>query len=131
MATAEYQREWRKKNPDKSREHNRTQRRNHPDIVALCKLNWAKNNPDKVKAAYRKYKYGITPEEFQEKVIAQENKCAICRKDFISVPRVDHNHKTGRVRDLLCQFCNIALSLVEDPIRLKSAIEYLRKHNGK
>src|ERR1700676_2530424 len=108
MASAEYQREWRKRNPEKAKQHGKTRRMNHPKEVAAAKRVWAKNNPDRLRVAYRKYRYGITEQEFDEKLKKQENKCAMCHKDFTSIPRVDHDHATGRVRDLLCQFCNIA-----------------------
>lgn len=60
----------------------------------------------------------------------QDNKCAICRHrprrtaDLV----IDHNHKTGEVRGLLCGKCNTALGLFRDsPDVLDAAIEYLEQ----
>jgi hypothetical protein len=50
--------------------------------------------------------------------------CAICRETKID--RIDHDHKTGKVRGLLCHCCNAALGLFRDlPDRLRAAAEYL------
>jgi hypothetical protein len=43
----------------------------------------------------------------------------------------DHNHETGKLRDLLCSSCNLLLgNCRENEEILLSAIRYLRKHNG-
>lgn len=41
--------------------------------------------------------------------ISQDNKCAICKRDESEFKKrlcIDHNHKTGKVRALLCYYCN-------------------------
>ena len=44
---------------------------------------------------------------------------------------VDHNHKTGKLRGLLCRTCNSALGLVDDNMDwLLNCIEYLRKYRS-
>lgn len=81
--------------------------------------------------------YGITLEEYNEKLLQQNGKCAICKKYETSVDRsgnikslaVDHNHKTGKIRSLLCDNCNKALGYIQDDIDLlKSFIRYLEIH---
>jgi hypothetical protein len=78
--------------------------------------------------------YGITAEEYQAMIVAQNNKCAICHVEFVGVkeepksqrPHVDHNHDTRWVRGLLCSNCNFGIGyLKEDIIRMQSAIEYV------
>jgi hypothetical protein len=67
----------------------------------------------RVRAARRKWdlkdRYGLTPERFDEMVVDQEGRCAICRREFPQTPHVDHDHETGKVRGLLCRRCNIML----------------------
>jgi hypothetical protein len=77
-------------------------------------------------------KYGITPENYQEFFNKQEGKCAICSSSEVSVARrsynlfVDHDHKTGKVRGLLCHHCNTGLGQYRDNTELlQKAIEYL------
>jgi hypothetical protein len=86
--------------------------------------------PD-VKARQRnwrlKKKYGITESEYQERLVQQQNVCAICKR---SEPlRIDHNHTTGKIRGLLCHACNVAIGFLgEDPIRIYALLDYLGHH---
>jgi len=57
--------------------------------------------------------------------VDQEGKCAICFK-IMDAPNVDHCHKTGKVRGLLCSLCNKGIGLFHDDIeKLLQAVEYL------
>ena len=75
--------------------------------------------------------YGITPEEYDAMLTKQNNCCAICKKENTankSMP-VDHCHKTGKVRQILCSNCNTAIGLLqEDPETLRAAIDYIERH---
>jgi hypothetical protein len=81
-------------------------------------------------------KRGITVEEYDAMLTAQNGVCAICKKrkpwgrggsDSLCI---DHCHKTNKVRALLCFGCNTAIGLAEDnPFLLDAMAEYLRKHN--
>ncbi|MCA1223563.1 endonuclease VII domain-containing protein [Streptomyces sp. 8L] len=76
-------------------------------------------------------RYGLTLEEYQDKLATQEGRCAICGDEPPEGKRlhVDHNHETGAVRDLLCRWCNYALGNVKDePGRLLAMISYLERH---
>lgn len=78
--------------------------------------NYRKKNPDKTRRTHLKTKYGITPEIYEEKLIEQDHKCAICRRDKSSYKRVfsiDHSHITGEIRGLLCDPCNYGLGFYE------------------
>lgn len=84
-----------------------------------------RNNPEQ-----RVSKYQITRTELEELRVAQGNVCAICgtppssKKDLC----IDHSHKTGQVRGLLCHSCNLALGYFKDDItRLVKATRYLQK----
>lgn len=84
-----------------------------------------------VRKNYRlKYYYGITLDEYNEKLNQQKGKCAIC---FTNKPGgrgnhfyVDHNHKTKKVRGLLCHNCNFVIGNArENTSILTNAIGYL------
>lgn len=82
--------------------------------------------------------YRITREQFQDRLIAQDVSCAICRTKFASLTEVhtDHDHACCNtramscgecVRGMLCRDCNTGLGAYHDDIaRLQAAIDYLR-----
>lgn len=74
-------------------------------------------------------KYGITVDDYNEMYQEQQGCCKICGKHEKDQDRrlvVDHCHKGGQVRGLLCVNCNLALGLLEDdPNIMKMAIIYL------
>ncbi len=75
--------------------------------------------------------YGITEEEFNSMLERQEGKCAICGTTDWGKPSpsIDHDHKTGKVRALLCNRCNRVLGLAEDSPELLSMMSnYLKKY---
>lgn len=91
-----------------------------------------KKNPLIRKAQRLKSEYGITLEEFFEMQKKQKNRCAICKEQFDKPPKVDHNHKTGAIRGLLCNCCNLGLGIFKDSRTiLKSADQYLEQNNKK
>jgi hypothetical protein len=73
-------------------------------------------------------KYGLTPENFELLLNRQGGVCAICGTPPSQKKRlaVDHNHKTGAVRGLLCDSCNHAIGEMKDsPSLLRRAAKYL------
>lgn len=92
---------------------------------------WAKANPEKLISKYREKKYGITTKEVTKLTELQDNRCAVCENIFKNTRNinVDHNHKTGKIREILCIKCNTMLGLADDNIEiLEKAIKYLKKH---
>jgi len=75
----------------------------------------------------RATKYGLTEQQYQEMVARQAGLCAICESEM-EYPRIDHCHRSGRVRALLCQRCNLRLAGIEDPVFLQAALKYLALH---
>jgi len=74
-------------------------------------------------ASDRRYKYGLTPEDYTGLWSRQRGKCALC---YAPATDVDHDHATGKVRGLLCHSCNTALGQFGDTIAgLGRAIGYL------
>ena len=78
-----------------------------------------------------KRNYGITPEKYNEMLIAQDNSCACCgahEDEFKRRLHVDHVHATGQVRALLCTRCNPLVGFAKEDIeRLEMAATYLKK----
>jgi hypothetical protein len=75
-----------------------------------------------------KHKYGISEDKFNLMLKEQGGVCAICENTCSINERlsVDHDHKTGKVRGLLCQACNTAIGKFNDDIeRIHKAIRYL------
>lgn len=73
-----------------------------------------------------KLRYGIDEDEFQRLVTLQDGMCAICK--IRPAEHVDHDHETGKVRQILCFYCNRGLGkFKDDPERMERAIEYLAK----
>lgn len=75
---------------------------------------------------------GLTPEQFAEMLAAQGGKCAICYTTEPSTKaksngwNIDHCHKSGRVRFILCNNCNRGLgAFCDDPARMRRAADLL------
>jgi hypothetical protein len=117
--------QWAEKNPERRAEHSRATARRY-----------AAAHPEKIKQRFRDYmlrtKYNMTWEQYHEMLDAQGNKCAICgttESGGRGCFPVDHDHKTGKVRALLCNSCNQGIGVMgEDPTRLRAAADYLEVH---
>lgn len=100
------------------------------DRDAYCKKH--RNEYDKKynKQAYRrKHRYGMTFYQYDLLYQFQNGKCAICgRKENKKRLAVDHCHKSGKIRGLLCSGCNILLGrFYDDPKIFELAIQYLKQ----
>jgi hypothetical protein len=88
-----------------------------------------RENPSyREKARWRQIrrKRGATREQYEAMYAEQAGCCDICGEAH-DVLHVDHDHRTGAVRGLLCSRCNLALGhFRDDPARLRSAARYLR-----
>ncbi len=75
-------------------------------------------------------RYNLTVEQYQEIYKRQNGRCAICKRDFLELskaPFVDHDHKTNKVRGLLCTKCNFAIGQLDDSYeRCLEAALYLK-----
>ena len=97
----------------------------------------AKHNEDPTKSrrAHLRRKYDISLEEYEQMLELQGNKCALCPatepggRHAQSNWCVDHDHVTGKVRELLCNDCNLVLGILKDsPEHLGRMITYILKH---
>lgn len=74
--------------------------------------------------------YGLTINQYNNMLRKQDYKCAICgakqnkgyTKDNLCI---DHDHKTGVVRGILCDKCNMAMGVFDELEKLNKAILYL------
>lgn len=78
--------------------------------------------------------YGLTLEDYDHLMLSQDGKCAICAspdpklitRSPVKYLLVDHDHKTGRIRGLLCDPCNKAIGLMDDcPQTIRRAADYV------
>lgn len=93
--------------------------------------NWVVKNPEQRKKFTRNSRiraYGITPERYKEMLNEQGNRCAICSKENKRAMAIDHDHKTGKVRGLLCDPCNLSLGHIEKDGFLEKATKYIAKY---
>lgn len=98
------------------------------------------DNPE-VKARERahriKREFGISIEQYEEMLLAQNGVCAICFKletrftnEIRNSLAIDHNHTTGKVRGLLCSRCNRGIGVFDDDVGLLlSSVAYLKRHD--
>jgi hypothetical protein len=99
--------------------------------------NWYRDNPEKAKSLSLK-KYGLDLDGYNALRKKQKYCCAVCKKHEEDVSQgraktpatalhVDHDHRTGKVRGLLCTNCNIILGkCYDDETILKRAMQYLK-----
>jgi hypothetical protein len=93
---------------ERSREYN-----SRPEVKARATLRYVD----------REYGHGAA-EHFSKQIKLQKNKCAICKCCLLK-PHRDHNHKTKKLRGVLCVGCNSGLGHVEKPRWLRKALAYL------
>ena len=83
---------------------------------------------------YFKHKYGLSLEQYKEKLFSQDSKCAICRVELPEsgpLTHLDHCHTTGKLRAFLCTNCNRGLGHFQDsPELLRKAAEYIESHKA-
>ena len=86
-----------------------------------------KRNSEYMKNYHLQYKFGIGIDDYNKLYDEQNGCCNICKLPFETMD-IDHDHKTGEIRGLLCRGCNTALGLFHDNIEsLRKAILYLNQ----
>lgn len=149
----DYRRNYNLENKEKVKEKNKK----YNVLTRIRRQEWTaqdrKENPERYKEYGIKYnhlnyvqyqakrtarKYGLSYDDYIEMIKLSNDKCAICnqeekrrlgKQEKLTQLSIDHNHKTGKVRDLICYGCNLIIGYAEDDIQLlKNAINYLEKH---
>ena len=122
---------------------NKVDRKNYKknkDKIKKRKKELYNQNPQKYikisRAINLKHRFGMTLDDYDRMVKEQNNLCAICNKSETSLDNkrnkirdlsIDHDHKTGKVRGLLCNHCNHLLGNAKDDTDiLLNAINYLK-----
>jgi hypothetical protein len=114
-----YRKQWAKKTGFDKRDY----QKHKESKTARAKI-WSKSS--KGLDSKLRHNYGITLDTFEKMIETCLNKCQICGDSFKSRPPIDHDHKTGEVRGLLCKRCNVGIGMfLDNPELLKSAIKYL------
>ena len=142
------------KDPEKQKEYNRKYRIRHKERINAKTREWYKSNKQKSREYAKRYKgkykahasryyfhitknyhlkkkYGITLEQYNNMSASQNEVCYLCgRTNGDRSLAVDHNHKTGKVRKLLCAHCNYLVGTVENrQSEIDRIKEYLIENN--
>jgi hypothetical protein len=124
--------DWYEKNRDREIERVRTWQQSNPEKVNASHRRRRALDPEQHKKRNReghlRRKYGLTQNMFGALVLAQLGKCAVCGELTAPELHVDHDHRTNKVRGLLCGKCNKAIGLLnDDPKLMDAAKEYLER----
>jgi hypothetical protein len=95
-------------------------KRTHDGLVNHCKT----CRKAEGRAHNLKSKYGLTVDQLEQMLAGQVGVCPICLS--AKPQHVDHDHKTGKVRGVLCFACNAALGQFKDrPDAMRRAAAYV------
>ena len=137
MNNLKYNRPWRAKHKKYCKEYYKKYQEKHRERLKKVCAEYRKNNQDKIKICKIRCNFKITQKEAEKLFKRVHGVCDICKKSEtckshhgnIMLLSVDHDHKTGKIRGVLCSKCNKALGGFGNNIKiLKLAIKYLRKN---
>lgn len=83
----------------------------------ILRIEYYQNRKNYAKNQKLLRQYGITLEKYRNMLDFQKGKCIICGKTPAENKKelaVDHDHKTGKIRGLLCNNCNVAVGFLQD-----------------
>lgn len=92
---------------------------------------WQKRNPHKIRNKQLEYDYNLTLDEYNKMFNQQKGCCAICgihQSKLKQALCVDHNHKSGKIRKLICKACNYKVGIVENN-NFEKICNYLDKYD--
>ena len=107
----------------------------NPRTCRICEESFAPNGPNQQRCRacipnrrFEEYfsRYGVSKRDWNRILAAQGGTCALCTR---GPEHIDHNHKTGVVRGLLCAGCNLAINRVEEPGWSAKAQTYVSTSN--
>jgi Recombination endonuclease VII len=116
---AKWQQEYREKYPEKEKEHQRLSNAKK-SLKYYTDLDFQKKRKEESRFRHFKHKYNLTEDQIEEQFRLQEGKCKICIKPLTLYvynnsdgAKIDHNHRTGKFRGLLCHNCNTTVGYIE------------------
>ena len=113
-------RKWGEANKERKAETNKAWHARRRDHVKV-----------KAREGHYKRRYGIPHSEVLAMLERQNSRCAICCTEVSEDTLVvDHCHDSSRIRDILCNRCNISLAPLERPEWLTLAMAYLERHRS-
>lgn len=134
---SEYDRLYRERNKEKIKQKGLAYREKNKERLKSEKAEYFQNNKQKMSDKWNrdvlKYRYGLTPQQYDKILASQNGVCAICGKFRLAKNQkrmgVDHCHDTEKVRGILCNWCNDAIGKLNNIETIEKAIAYL-KING-
>lgn len=121
-----------KENPTLKRDYVKRYFKENPDKPKQYQKTWKERHPEKRKLYTRNSRirsYGISPETYYEMLEKQCQRCAICKAESKRrAMNIDHDHKSGKVRGLLCDGCNLSLGHIERKDFVEKALKYLAQY---
>jgi Recombination endonuclease VII len=150
----EYNKKWHEENKDTANARSKVNYAAHKDKTTeeereerkAYYKQWRQDNIEQVKAKDKerrstpegrrlikhwrlKTHYKMSIEQYEDLLVKQNHECAICetpQSELRVALGVDHDHKTGKIRGLLCDVCNRAIGLLKDnPILFMRAAAYV------
>lgn len=99
-----------------------------PAVSTKYSREWRKANWRSTEISRLKYVYKVSSEDAAKLIDRAADKCEVCeRRDEYRRLNVDHDHKTGRIRGVICHNCNIAIGLLGDAADLAQRLaDYLK-----
>ena len=147
---------WREANRERIRAYDRARYAERPDTVKARAAAWRKANPDRARAGGARYRaahreelraaararsaagptdtrrrlaLGFDEAAFEALFARQGRKCAICATEASRRWNLDHCHKSGAARGILCSRCNLGLGLLGDDADVaRRAADYVEHH---
>jgi hypothetical protein len=131
ICTRQSRKAYRMKNLEKHRALVRKWHADHREISRARAKAHYHDNKDRHRDNRMKRNFGISLADYERLLEFQDGKCAICGRERPTrgdkMLQIDHCHKTGVVRGLLCSPCNTVLGFLEDNTdSLKKALAYLK-----
>lgn len=114
-------------------------RRSHDGLFEYCKVcsreiravAYGQKLPEEIFAANLQKLHRISVDEYYRMWASQGGKCRLCADHLKETakrkPPLDHCHKTGKIRGILCFRCNSLLGAIEMPGFVEAAQDYLRR----